>query len=53
MKFSNQESSEIRIKNGVPHGSKLGALMFILYINNIPMLKYCKIHMLADDTYQA
>ena len=47
VKFSDQESSEISGKNGVPRGP-------FLFINDLPeMLKNCKIHMFTDDIYQA
>ena len=46
----NGESSKwYCVDSGVPQGSVLGLLLFILYVNDIPDIVDSKIQMFADD----
>jgi len=51
VQFGNDMSSTRTIRFGVPQGSILGSLLFVLYINEPPQcLENCSIDTYADDT---
>ena len=47
---TNKRSSFSLVKAGVPQGSVLGPLIFLLYVNNFPNTLNCKVISYADDT---
>ena len=45
------ESGLAALNSGIPQGSVLGPLLFLLCINCINQaIKFCKVHHFADDT---
>ena len=48
--LSGHNSNSLVVKCGVPQGSVLGPLLFLVYVNDLPNVSSLNIRMFADDT---
>ena len=50
VKIDKKFSDPWNLTCGVPHGSMLGPLLFLLYVNDMPQAVKCDLFLYADDT---
>ena len=50
VKINNESSTTLHVKSGIPQGSVLGPILFILYINDLPDQINSNLKIFADDT---
>ena len=51
LSINGHDSNKVVMKYGIPQGSVLGPLLFLIYINDLhKSIKYCSVRHFADDT---
>ena len=48
--LNGKNSAELQVLSGVPQGSVLGSILFMLYINGLPDSLQSQVRLFADDT---
>ena len=49
--LNGRSSQKIDVLSGVPQGTVLGPLLFLVYINDMPAFVKSKLRLFADDAY--